>query len=61
MSSRADRCLAKAVKCERAAKLATDDGVRNAYVDLAKQWKVMAQDAKYIDRRQGRNPHKNSN
>jgi hypothetical protein len=54
MSDRVEACKGKAAKCERAALLATEDKVRNTYLDLAQQWREMALDAEHLDRKQDR-------
>ena len=43
MSERADACRRQAAECERAAIIATDLPVRLMYLDLARQWREMAE------------------
>jgi hypothetical protein len=41
----------KALECERAAALATDVADRTMYLDLARQWRQMAETAQELERR----------
>ena len=50
MSDKAEACRRKAAECERAAVLANEDSVRCAYLDLARQWREMADHAEHIER-----------
>jgi hypothetical protein len=45
--------LIKALECERAAALATDVADRTMYLDLARQWRQMAEAAQELE-----HPHK---
>jgi hypothetical protein len=50
MLSRAELYRAKATQCERAASLATEPSNRQAFMNLAKQWRQMADDSEYVER-----------
>jgi len=52
MTQRAEACRDKALKCERAALIATDPNVQSAYRDMARQWHEIAEQAVALDRRQ---------
>jgi hypothetical protein len=52
MTQRAEACRDKALKCERAALIATDPKVQSAYRDMARQWHEIAEQAVALDRRQ---------
>ena len=47
--TRAARLLAKAVASEAAAQLATDRAIKQAYLDIAKQWRELADQAEGLD------------
>jgi hypothetical protein len=49
MRERAEICRTKALECERAAVLATDEANRATLLDLARQWRDMAQDAEWLE------------
>jgi hypothetical protein len=51
MSERVDACRRHAAECERAAIIATDTAVRLMYLDLARQWREMAQQAVELEER----------
>jgi hypothetical protein len=51
MGERTDRCRENAVECKRMATFVTDQTIRSIYLDLAKQWTAMAEDAEELDRR----------
>jgi hypothetical protein len=50
MSEHAEHCRKKAAECERLAMLVTQDHLRKMYLDLARQWREMAQEAEILDR-----------
>ena len=52
MIHRAEACRNKALKCERAALIATDSKVQAAYRNMARQWREIAEQAEVLDRRQ---------
>ena len=43
--NRAEACRNKALKCERAALIATDSKVQAAYRNMARQWREIAEQA----------------
>jgi len=49
---RAEACRDKALKCERAALIATDPKAQAAYRDMARQRREIAQQAEVLDQRQ---------
>jgi hypothetical protein len=51
MTSRASSCRERAEQCERAASRVVDEEIRRAYLDLAKQWRQMADHSEEIERR----------
>jgi hypothetical protein len=53
-SERAIACLEKAAECERRSALASDEAIRKTYLDLAIQWRSMANQAQDLQRRQAR-------
>jgi hypothetical protein len=50
MLSRAELYRAKAAQCERAASRAIEPSNRQAFMNLAKQWRQMADDSEYVER-----------
>jgi hypothetical protein len=52
MIHRAEACRNKALKCERAALIATDPKAQAAYRVMARQWRETAEQAEALDRRQ---------
>ena len=53
MSERADACRRKVVECQRAALAAPDPNIRQMYLDLATQWKELAEYAVAIEGHRG--------
>ena len=51
MSERAEACRKKASQCEHAAIVATDMGARFMYLEIARQWRDMAEQAEDLDQR----------
>lgn len=51
MTSRAELCKEHAAHCDRHAVLAADENIRRQYVDLAKQWRQMADQLERLDGR----------
>jgi hypothetical protein len=50
MDSRAQRYRECAVECERMASGVSDPSIKALYLDLAKQWRAMAEQADILDR-----------
>jgi hypothetical protein len=50
MGERIDKCRERAVECKRMAMLVTDETIRLLYLDLARQWLLMARDAEELER-----------
>jgi hypothetical protein len=51
MGERTDRCRENAVECKRMAMAVTDQTIRSIYLDLAKEWTAMAEEAEELERR----------
>ncbi len=51
MDARIEIYHSNARECERAARMATDLAIRLAYLDLARQWREMAEHVEFIERR----------
>jgi hypothetical protein len=49
--TRAEACRRNAEQCERTALLATDEGAKRIYTELARQWGDMAERAEVLARR----------
>jgi hypothetical protein len=52
MTSRIDICKQHAADCDRHALLSADQDIRRQYLDLAKQWRDMADTLEEIERLQ---------
>ena len=50
MTDRAEVCRRRAEQCERAAAEVNDERIRAAYHDMARQWRVMAEQAEEINK-----------
>ena len=51
MSAQAQACERKAAECGRKALIATDPELRDTYLELAEQWRDMARQAEFLERR----------
>jgi len=51
MSDQVKACLEKVADCERRALLVTDETHRKTYLELARLWRDMAEQAEMLDRR----------
>jgi hypothetical protein len=51
MGERTDRCRENAVECKRMAMLVTDETIRSIYLNLAKEWTTIAEEAEELERR----------
>ena len=51
MANRAEECRRKAEQCEYSAKVATDLSAQIAYLEMARQWREMAEQTEAIERR----------
>jgi hypothetical protein len=51
MSSRSERCLAKAEECQRISDAADASGIKRLYGALASQWRQLAEGADETDRK----------
>ena len=50
-SDQVKACLEKAAQCERRALLVTDETYRKTYLELARLWRDMAEQAEMMERR----------
>jgi hypothetical protein len=48
--TRSDRYRAKAAECEAAARKVADQRAREAYLDIARQWRELAAQVELVDR-----------
>jgi hypothetical protein len=53
MTVRVERYLEKAAHCEQAAERVADPVTKALYLDLASQWRQLAQQAETLDRERG--------
>jgi hypothetical protein len=51
MSAQAQACEHKAAECARRAQMASDPELRDTYRELADQWRDMARQAEFLERR----------
>jgi hypothetical protein len=51
MASQSEMCRKKALECDRRATLATEPHIRETFVDLARLWRDMADQAEELDRK----------
>ena len=50
--NRADECRRRANECRLSAAYAIDDMLRGPYLDLARRWRMMAQQAESLERKE---------
>jgi hypothetical protein len=48
MSERAEACKKKVTECQRLAMAASDPAIRQMYLDLAQQWRELAEQAERL-------------
>ena len=53
LGDRVETCKSKTVDCERAAVLVTDQRLQKVYLDLARQWREMAEEVEFLDHKRG--------
>jgi hypothetical protein len=53
-SDQVNACREKAVECEHRARTVSEEPLREMYRDLAKQWRDMARQAEFFDRKRDR-------
>lgn len=53
MSERKEALLKRAAECERQAVLARDKAICSTYIELARQWRDMAQQVELLERQYG--------
>ena len=52
MLNRADECCQRADECRRSAAQVADNVLRGTYLDLARRWRMMAQQAESLEQKE---------
>jgi hypothetical protein len=52
MLNRADECRQRADECRRSAAQVADNVLRGTYLDLARRWRMMAQQAESLEQKE---------
>jgi hypothetical protein len=52
MLNRADECWRRADECRRSAAEVADDALRGTYLDLARRWRMMANQAESLEQKE---------
>jgi hypothetical protein len=53
MGSRSEHYLARAAECERMAAAAKDPDIKHRFLEIARYWRELANNAVYLDSRSG--------